>query len=131
MELVLKKEEVAIFENLIKMGMSEEEAEQTILDDRDDFIGEDGEQMTQEAKKIMGTIHGAEKDGATKERKKVEREIKPDLEKRKIIKHIAEMMGKLENVENVVPTNIQKIIEFDLDNEHYVIDLKRTRKPKK
>lgn len=62
-----------------------------------------------------------------KERKP--RERKPDEEKETIIAETAHFLETL--AENVKITNISKIIEFDIGENHYKLDLIRQRKPKK
>ena len=76
--------------------------------------------------KITQTIHQA-KASEKKERKKVER--KPDLDKEHLITLLAEMLT--DNCDNVKITNVSKLIEFDLKDEHYKLDLVKQRKPKK
>lgn len=63
----------------------------------------------------------------TKERKP--RERKPDEEKETLIADTAKFLGTV--AENVKITNISKIIEFDIGENHYKFDLIRQRKPKK
>jgi len=55
------------------------------------------------------------------------REKKIDKPKENIISQLADTI-KNQFDENVQITNISKTIEFNLNNEHYVIDLKRSRK---
>ena len=64
-----------------------------------------------------------------KPRAKTVRERKPDLEKEEIIKNIADFLEN--SAENVKITNISKIIEFDIGENHFKLDLIRQRKPKK
>lgn len=80
-----------------------------------------------EAKAKDNKVNLGAKAEVKKERKP--RERKPDEEKEQII---AEMADFLQNVgENVKITNISKIIEFDIGENHYKIDVIRQRKPKK
>lgn len=62
-----------------------------------------------------------------KERKP--RERKPDVEKETIIADTAKFLESL--ADNVNITNISKIIEFDIGENHYKFDLIRQRKSKK
>lgn len=71
--------------------------------------------------------HGA-KSETKKERKPKER--KPDIEKEELIQDLAEFL-KYNSTENVVITNKTKLIEFDLGENHYKLDLIRQRKKKK
>lgn len=72
--------------------------------------------------KNVARAAGAEK----KERKP--RERKPDAEKENLIAETAKFLETI--AENVTITNISKIIEFDLGDSHYKIDLIRQRKAK-
>ena len=69
------EKEKAILDYMKKLDISREEAEQLFEDDENDFIGEDGEQMTEQAKKIGR--HYEQKG----ERKKPTRERKIDEDK--------------------------------------------------
>lgn len=97
-------------------------------EDNGKVINEEQEQLTQKAKenRITATIHQAKAE-TQKERKKVER--KADITKETLIKAIAESLQ--DKADNVTITNVSKIIEFDLQGEHYKLDLIRQRKPKK
>lgn len=61
-----------------------------------------------------------------KERKP--RERKPDIEKETIIAETAKFLEDI--AESVEITNISKIIEFNIGENHYKFDLIRQRKPK-
>lgn len=97
-------------------------------EDNGKIINEEQEELTKKAKenRITATIHQA-KSESVKSRKKVER--KPDQAKESLINGLAKYL--VEIVDNVQVVNIGKIIEFDLQNEHYKLDLIRQRKPKK
>ena len=69
------EKEKAILDYMKKLDISREEAEQLWEDDQADFIGEEGEEMTQKAKKIKRY----EQTAARKERKPKERKV--DTEK--------------------------------------------------
>ena len=96
-------------------------------EDNGKVLNEEQEELTKKAKenKITATIHQAKAE-TIKPRKKVER--KTDETKESLISGLAEYLKTL--VDNVQITNIGKIIEFDLNSEHYKLDLIRQRKPK-
>ena len=121
----IPREEVERIQNGLKC--SEDDACWIWCEDKGKVLNEEQEELDKKAKesRITATIHQARAETA-KERKKPER--KPDETKESIIAGLAEYLAEI--VENVKVTNIGKIIEFDLKNEHYKLDLIRQRKPK-
>ena len=116
-------------ENLVKgLNISTEQAIQIWLEDEGYLENEEQNTLDKKAKesKITATVHQAKSDNR-KERKP--RERKPDEEKEKIISNLAKFLEN--STENVKITNISKIIEFDIGENHYKLDLVRQRKPKK
>ena len=116
-------------ENLVKgLNISTEQAIQIWLEDEGYLENEEQNSLDKKAKesKITATVHQAKSDNR-KERKP--RERKPDEEKEKIISNLAKFLKN--STENVKITNISKIIEFDIGENHYKLDLVRQRKPKK
>ena len=116
-------------ENLVKgLNISKEQAIQIWLEDEGYLDNEEQNSLDKKAKenKITATVHQA-KSNNRKERKP--RERKPDTEKEKIISDLANFLEN--STENVKITNISKIIEFDIGENHYKLDLVRQRKPKK
>ena len=116
-------------ENLVKgLNISTEQAIQIWLEDEGYLENEEQNSIDKKAKesKITATVHQAKSDNR-KERKP--RERKPDEEKEKIISNLAKFLEN--STENVKITNISKIIEFDIGENHYKLDLVRQRKPKK
>ena len=116
-------------ENLVKgLNISTEQAIQIWLEDEGYLENEEQNSLDKKAKesKITPTVHQAKSD-SRKERKP--RERKPDEEKEKIISNLAKFLEN--STENVKITNISKIIEFDIGENHYKLDLVRQRKPKK
>ena len=107
------------------LGISEEEAIQTWLEDNDYEINEEVVELTKKAKenKITATIHGAQK-------VRVKREVvrKEDPDKEWLIQQFADTLGKLGISYEV--TNIGKIIEFEYNNNSYKIDLVKRRPAK-
>ena len=116
-------------EKLVKgLNISTEQAIQIWLEDEGYLENEEQNSLDKKAKesKITATVHQAKSDNR-KERKP--RERKPDEEKEKIISNLAKFLEN--STENVKITNISKIIEFDIGENHYKLDLVRQRKPKK
>ena len=116
-------------ENLVKgLNISTEQAIQIWLEDEGYLDNEEQNNLDKKAKesKITATVHQAKSDNR-KERKP--RERKSDEEKEKIISNLAKFLEN--STENVKITNISKIIEFDIGENHYKLDLVRQRKPKK
>lgn len=107
------------------LGISEEEAVQTWLEDNDYEVNEEVAELTKKAKenKITATIHGAQKVRAKKE---VVRKEDPDKEW--LIQQFADTLGKLGISYEV--TNIGKIIEFEYNDNSYKIDLVKRRPAK-
>ena len=73
------EKEKTILDYMKKLDISREEAEQLFEDDENDFIGEEGEQMTEQAKKVGR--HYEQKG----ERKKSTRERKVDTDKHELM----------------------------------------------
>lgn len=122
----IPKEEIERYMKLPDIK-TEDDACWVWCEDNGKVVNEEQEQLTQKAKanRITATIHQAKAE-TTKERKKIER--KADITKETLIKAIAESLQ--DKADNVVITNVSKIIEFDLQGEHYKLDLIRQRKPK-
>lgn len=109
------------------MEISHEEAEQLFEDDQEDYIGEDGEEMTEKAKKVMRTIHQAES-GSGRKGKTVERVRAENPIKREIISEIQNLL--LEKYGKSEITNPEKYISFQIGDEKYEVNLIQKRKPK-
>ena len=105
-----------------KLNISYEEAEQLWEDDQEDYIGEEGEQMTEKAKALKRY------EKADTKRKKSTRERKVDHVKRWILEQAESGLdGFVENVEYQNEVSIS----FDYEGEHYSLKLTRHRPPKK
>ena len=78
------------------------------------------------AKENKTTLIHAQTD--KRERKLREAAPKEDKVKEDIINQVAELLGSI--ADRVDITNKTKMIEFDLDGDHYKFDLIRQRKPK-
>ena len=108
-----------------KLGISREDAIQLIEDDKADYIGEEGEQMTQQAK----ALRRYEKAEEQKPRKK--REVKLDEEKVAIVELIFDLLDNtfhLPTLNNVAIANPQKEITFKIGQNEYSLTLTRHRK---
>lgn len=109
---------------MIKLELTKEEAIQMYLEDEGYLENEEQTALIEKTKNVK-IDHEAK---ALKERKKTERQPKVDEPKENFIKLLAEFCGG--HCENVVITNKSKMVEFDMDGDHYKLDLIRTRKPK-
>lgn len=109
------------------LGCTEDDACWIWCEDNGKVENEEQNALDQKAKenRITATIHQA-RAKPTKERKKPER--KPDLTKESIIAGLLEYLT--DKVDNAQVTKIGKWVEFDLQGEHYKLDLIRQRKPK-
>ena len=109
------------------LGISRDEAIQLWLEDNDFCENAEAEALTKKAKENHAVQHGAVNPNKSKSTTK--RERKPDLEKEEIIHKLAEF---LENCGVPVKiTNKSKIIEFEIGENHYKLDLIKQRPPKK
>ena len=115
-----------------KLGISREEAEQLYEDDLEDFIGEEGEAMTEKAKAIK--IRG----DSEEKKKKTTRQPKIDELKVSILQYIADRMQSRHccveedewDFDKIFIKNPQKEIIFMVDNCEYSLTLTKHR-PKK
>lgn len=109
------------------LNITEQEAIQVYLEDEGYIINEEQEALTKKAKENKVTASLNAKSG--KPRKKTERTRKADTVKENLITDIADFL-KSKNIDNVTITNVSKIIEFDIDNIHYKLDLIRQKSKK-
>lgn len=118
--LTIPDEEIDNYIN--KLGISIQEAIEMWLDDNDYTSNEEAENLTQKAKenKITATIHQAS--GAAKDKKKP----REDSEKEMIIQTVYECVQSIAETAQI--TNKTKVIEFDLNGNHYKLDLIKQRK---
>lgn len=107
-----------------KLELTPEEAVQMYLEDEGYLENEEQTALIEKTKNVK-IDHEAK---ALKERKKAERQPKVDEPKENFIKLLAEFCGG--HCENVTITNKSKMVEFDMGEDHYKLDLIRTRKPK-
>ena len=125
----MSKEE-QIQKYMTSLGLSREDAEQLWEDDQADFIGEEGEEMTQKAKQIRRY------EQSEKPREKTQRKQKIDEEKVAILSWILDgLMNRHRLVEEddwdfeeVKLVNPQKEITFKVGENEYSISLIKHRK---
>lgn len=115
----MTEKEKAIKNYMEKLKISREDAEQLWEDDQADFIGEEGEKMTENAKELRRYEKGKSS------RKKVVKERKVDT----IKKHLFDLVinGIAEEVEQIERHN-EVSIAFVYNNENYSLKLTRHRK---
>ena len=125
----MSKEE-QIQKYVVSLGISLEEATQLWEDDQADFIGEEGEEMTQKAKQIRRY------EQSEKPREKTQRKQKIDEEKVAILSWILDgLMNRHRLVEEddwdfeeINLVNPQKEITFKVGGNEYSISLIKHRK---
>jgi hypothetical protein len=100
------------------------EAIEIWLYDNDYIENEEASELEKKAKE-NGIRHQA-KSSTPREKKKVER--KPDQVKDSLVENLAEILK--EYAINIQIVKVGKLIEFDIGEEHYKLDLIRQRKPK-
>ena len=101
------------------MGITRQEAEQLYEDDENDFIGEEGEEMTRKAKEIRRYEKG------DKERKKAVRERKIDETKKYFLDKIQKILSP--EVE-IVGQKTETELTFEYKGETYTLKLTKHRK---
>lgn len=109
------------------LDISKDEAIQMWLEDNDYCENEEVEILTAKAKENKAVQHGAV--NANKSRAATKRERKPDVEKEEIISKLAEFLETIGTSVNI--TNKSKLIEFEIGENHYKVDLIKQRPPKK
>lgn len=113
--------------NMKLLDISKDEAIQMWLEDNDYCENEEVEILTVKAKENKAVQHGAV--NANKSRTITKRERKPDVEKEEIISKLAEFLETIGT--SVKITNKSKLIEFEIGENHYKVDLIKQRPPKK
>jgi tyrosine-protein phosphatase YwqE len=106
------------------LGISISEAIDIWLEDNDIKVSEETLELEKKAKE-NGVRHQA-KSSTPREKKKVER--KPDQVKDSLVESLAEILK--EYATNIQIVKVGKLIEFDIEDDHYKLDLIRQRKPK-
>lgn len=110
--------------NMKILELSKEEAIQVWLEDNEYEINEEQDTLDKQAKQTR-IKHDAH---TFTPRPRKPRERKEDPEKENIISFLAECLQT--KYENIKVVNVGKIIEFDIADNHYKIDLVRQRKKK-
>ena len=113
--------------NMKLLDISKDEAIQMWLEDNDYCENEEVEILTAKAKENKAVQHGAV--NVNKSRTATKRERKPDIEKEEIISKLAEFLETIGT--SVKITNKSKLIEFEIGENHYKVDLIKQRPPKK
>ena len=115
-----------ITKNMAILDLTQEEDIQMWLEDNDFSTNEEVEALTEKAK-VNKISRGAK--SIKENTPKKARERKPDIEKEDIIHKLADFL----TVEgySVTITNKSKIIEFEIGETHYKLDLIRQRPQKK
>lgn len=115
----MTEKEKAIKNYMEKLNINREDAEQLWEDDQADYIGEEGEKMTENAKELRRYEKGKTS------RKKMTKERKVDTVK----KHLFDLVinGIAEEVEQIERHN-EVSIAFVYNNENYSLKLTRHRK---
>lgn len=105
-----------------KLGLSYEMALQLWEDDQEDFIGEEGEEMTKKAKEIKRY-----EKGETSKRKKSSKERKVDENKKYILDKLHKALEEFVTITNV---KTETEISFVHNDENYTLKLTKHRKGK-
>lgn len=111
-------------ENLMKLGMTEAEARKVIEDDKRIDRGEDLFPLTTEQKQAEKKMRQADRQPTAY--KFTKRERKPNEAKREIIQILDEALTDI--ADDVVVTNIERQIDFELDGVRYRVVLSAPRK---
>ena len=117
--------DVDIKKSMELLGISHDEAVQMWLEDEGYLENAEVEELTEKAKKNK-INHEAKSD---KPRKTTRKERKPDEEKEHLIGILANCLKNAGF--NTEITNKSKIIEFNVGENHYKLDLIKQRPPKK
>lgn len=113
--------------NMKLLDISKDEAIQMWLEDNDYCENEEVENLTKKAKDNKAVQHGAT--NINKSRTSTKRERKPDLEKEDVVCRLADFLEAIGT--SVKITNKSKLIEFEIGENHYKLDLIKQRPPKK
>ena len=118
-----------ITNSMAKLDLSKDEAIQMWLEDNDYCENEEVEMLTQKAKENK-VSRGAKSEKALAKTDRKPRERKPDIEKETLISEISTFL-QMYGASSVEITNKSKIIEFNIGENHYKLDLIRQRAQKK
>jgi hypothetical protein len=115
--------------SMAMLDLTKEEAVQMWLEDNDYAVNETVEILTAKAKENK-VSRGAKSEKSISKSSPKARERKPDLEKEEIITALSEFLQEKGYI-SVEITNKSKIIEFNIGENHYKLDLIRQRAQKK
>lgn len=115
--------------SMAMLDLTREEAIQMWLEDNGYAVNETVEILTAKAKENK-VSRGAKNEKALAKSSSKARERKPDLEKEEIIAALSEFLTE-KGYTFVEITNKSKIIEFNIGENHYKLDLIRQRAQKK
>lgn len=118
-----------IANSMAKLDLSKDEAIQMWLEDNDYCENEEVEILTQKAKENK-VSRGAKSEKALAKTDRKPRERKPDVEKETLISEISTFL-QMYGANSVEITNKSKIVEFNIGENHYKLDLIRQRAQKK
>lgn len=110
------------------LELTKEEAIQIWLDDNDYTVNEEQEALDNKAKAVKINHYAKAIDEKPKSTKP--RNIKEDYEKIAIIADLAKYLADKEEYDNIVIENKSKLITFSVGDNHYKLDLIKSR-PKK
>ena len=113
--------EQEIQKNMKVLGISREEAEQLWEDDQNDFIGEEGEEMTRKAKEVKRYEKG------DKPRAKAKKERKVDENKKLILDKLHKALETFVKITNI---KTETEISFVYNDEEYTLKLTKHRSKK-
>ena len=114
-----KEKEIQKFMELFKI--SREQAEQLWEDDQEDWIGEDGEEMTRKAKEVKRY------EKADKPKSKAKKERKVDEEKKYLLDILHKALSPLVEITGI---KTETEISFVHKDEKYTVKLTKHRKEK-
>lgn len=123
--------EQEILDMMKRNGYSRKEAEEIWEWDNSDEETEETAEAAKNWKAMSRTAHDSrtiKSPGETKEKR--QRVRTPNETKRTIIDSIKECLEFLEGAENIIVTNIEKYISFEMNGEKYEVNLIQKRKPK-
>lgn len=125
MNIKFTAEEERQIQAFMKMGDTREEAEQAILEDREDIETPEMKEMAKGAKE-NGSLRTGEHSVDAYGRKRT-RERKPNEDKRLIIDCLKDTLADFDNCEVI---NAERQIDFHLNGIHYSVTLTAHRPPK-
>lgn len=117
------EKEKLIEQYMKSLGISKEEALQLWEDDQNDFIGEQGEEMTKKAKEVKRYEQATEKKSCKPKERKIDEEKGYLLG---CVKAVLENLGAL-----VISVKTETEISFNFKNSEYTLKLTKHRPPKK